>query len=233
MLRIAICDDNEVQAGELKNGVEHILFAQTEYEIVLHYDSRGLIDCLAENSHRYDLLFLDIHMPEKDGISVAQYIRKEKLDLDIIFYSVDQDYILEGFTYKAFSYLLKPLDYRRLSSEIQRYLEEKHLISDCLNVNIRGSNVRIPLRKTTYFVSEGRQIKAVMLDGSIRFYEKMDAVWEMIKEEGFLRCHQSYCINLKYMQSHNKSGIILEGGEKIPISRSYQKEVEERLRRCT
>lgn len=229
MLKIAICDDNQEESKLLKSAVERIIFSQTEYKIVIYSNGKQLIQDIEADSFQYDLLFLDIHMPGKDGLSVAQLIRKKELDLDIIFFTISKNHIFEGYTYKAFSYLLKPLDENMLKKELGRYLLEKNTVSSCLNVNIQGNKVRIPLKKVRYFYSQGRKVQAVMTDEIVSFYEKMGDVYQMVEKEGFIRCHQSYIVNRRFINSYNQTSILLDQDERITISRGYQKVIKEQL----
>lgn len=230
MLNIAICDDTRKDADMLRNAVEQVLFSKVDFKIVIYEDSSKMMEDIEEDRFPYVLLFLDINMPQQDGISVARYIRDKEMDVDIIFYTISAEHIFAGYAYRAFSYLMKPLDVSVLEKELGRYLEEKSTASNSLNVNIHGSRVRIPLEKVLYFASQGRKIHAIMADRtSITFYEKMGMVYSVVEEEGFIRCHQSYIVNSAYIHSYNQNTIVMQNGCNITISRAFQRIVREKL----
>lgn len=60
------------------------------------------------------------------------------MDVDIIFVTVSQEHVFDGYTFQAFSYLLKPIDRGRLSDEINRYMLQKTKHAECLHITING-----------------------------------------------------------------------------------------------
>lgn len=142
--------------------------------------------------------------------------------------TVSVEHVFDGYTYQAFSYLVKPLEYTRLSDELKRYMKLKENTSRCLHVNIGGKNVQIALDRVKYFAANGRKIYVCERGHgeTISFYAKMDELTETLKEFDFLRCHQSYLVNSKFIQSYSRTEIDA-GGDTIPVSRRYTKDVRD------
>ena len=91
--------------------------------------------------------------------------------------------------------------------------------------------MRIPLKHVRYFISDKRKIKAV-LDysyGEVDFYMKMEELEEKLSSHDFIRCHQSYLINIHKVLFWERSHIGLIGEEMIPVSRKYIKTVNQFL----
>ena len=116
-----------VKQYEIKDSDEERYIAEFEYKDI-HYQIKGTIE---KEEFDIDLLLLDINMPEYDGLNTAKYIRENNVDVDIIFITVSAEHIFDGYTYKAFSYILKPVDKKRLDDEIGRYMTER---SKCTNL---------------------------------------------------------------------------------------------------
>ena len=114
MLRIGICDDEKIIQDELKDMVSHIVFQYGEVEFSTFSSGKDVITAVEEKTFTCDLLLLDIHMPERDGIETAKYIRMHQVDVDIIFVTVSKEHVFDGYTYQAFSYLLKPIQYQKI-----------------------------------------------------------------------------------------------------------------------
>ena len=204
MIYIGICDDEKEYREKLHDIVSTALFRFDEMEFS-HYDSgREVIEAIEADAFPCELLLLDIHMPEKDGLETAAYIRDHQIDVDIIFVTVSSEFVFDGYTFQAFSYLLKPLSRDRLSAELSRYMQLRSACSKCLYVNI------------------GRKRVPIFLDDSqsLSFYAKMGELEQTLSEDDFIRCHQSYLVNVRYIQSHTRTEIDI-GGEIIPISRRY------------
>lgn len=222
MIYIGICDDEKEYREKLHDIVSTALFRFDEMEFS-HYDSgREVIEAIEADAFPCELLLLDIHMPEKDGLETAAYIRDHQIDVDIIFVTVSSEFVFDGYTFQAFSYLLKPLSRDRLSAELSRYMQLRSACSKCLYVNIGRKRVPIFLDRVKYFAAEGRKINVIQKSDSqsLSFYAKMGELEQTLSEDDFIRCHQSYLVNVRYIQSHTRTEIDI-GGEIIPISRRY------------
>lgn len=222
MIYIGICDDDKEYREKLHDIVSTALFRFDEMEFT-HYGSGGeVIEAIEADAFLCELLLLDIHMPEKDGLETAAYIREHQVDVDIIFITVSKEFVFDGYTFQAFSYLLKPLSRDRLSAELSRYMKLRSDCSKCLYVNIGGKKVQIFLDRVKYFVTEGRKINVVQKSDTqdLSFYAKMGELEETLQEDDFIRCHQSYLVNVRYIRSHSRTEMDV-GGDRIPISRRY------------
>ncbi len=98
----------------------------------------------------------------------------------------------------------------------------------------RPSYLHAPYDSIKYFVSEGRRTRIVSTEGEHNnaFYKKLNDVETLVlaKHHSFLRIHQSYLINIKYVAAYNRSHVILTTGEYLPISKyEYYKEINSRI----
>lgn len=226
MLRVAICDDDQHHREEIYHIICKALFFRTDLEVENFENGIQVIEAIENKKFDFDLLLLDIHMAEMDGLRTAEYIRKNRIDVDIIFITVSKKYVYDGYTYKAFAYLIKPFDEKRIAYELNRYLDEKEQADDYLNIPIKGVVQRIALDKVIYFESVSRKILVHTKRETISFYAKMDELEEIVKGKQFVRCHQSYMVNRKYVSGITRNALIAEEAS-IPISRKYQKEIKD------
>ena len=97
MLRIALCDDQNNELDELKIAIEKAVFAHTDYDFERYHSGVDVIEAIEQNDFWADILFLDIHMPGMNGLKVAEYIRKNEVDVDIIFFTISVEDIFEGY----------------------------------------------------------------------------------------------------------------------------------------
>lgn len=228
MLTIGICEDNESDRSLLQDMVSHIMFSVAETRIRLFSTSKALLQSIKAGQFDCNLLLLDIHMPQPNGMELAHELRKQQIDVDIIFVTKSQEHIFEGYTCKAFAYILKPVTMQRLSEELSRYLEELENTSECLNVTVQGETQRIPLTDIYYIESDKRKIILHTKKQTVEFYEKMETMEQILETKGFLRCHQSYMVQKRYVSSFGRSGIVLNGVS-IPVSRKYYDSLKDLL----
>lgn len=232
MIYIGICDDEKEHRELLKEMVVKTMFQYDEVEFHFYESGQQVITEIENGNFSCELLLLDIHMKDIDGLETAAYIRSHRVDVDIIFVTVSTEHVFDGYTYQAFSYLLKPLDYNRLSDELKRYMSLKDNCSKCLHVNVRGKKVQIFLDKVDYFMADGRKIIAYQKGETenITFYAKMSDLQETLKNDDFLRCHQSFLVNMHHIQKYSRKELDV-GGNVVPVSRKYVDDVKECMER--
>lgn len=229
MLYLGICDDEREHREQIYEMFSRAFFQYDEIETAYFKNAEEVIENIEKGRFQVDLLLLDIHMSGKSGLKLAEYIRTYQVDVDIIFITVSPDYVFDGYTYQAFTYLLKPLDYERIRDEVRRYMELKTKNSDCLHISINGKRERIFLNEVFYISAEGRKVLFHRRDEETAAYAKLSDLEETLRESGFIRCHQSFLINKKYVQSHSRT-MITVAGEDIPISRRYIESVREAMK---
>lgn len=226
MLQVAICDDDRKHREEMRELILQGLFAYDEVTFAFYESGMQLMEEISRKEFQSELLFLDIHMPEKDGLEVAAYIREQELDVDIFFVTISEEHVFDGYTYNAFSYVLKPVDIRRMEDELGRYVARKYAHSNCLEVTINNRRERILLDQVHYFEGEGRKILVCQKGEEQSFYARMGELEKTLQEQNFVRCHQSYLVNGKYITRIAGNQLYL-GNDALPISRKYKEQVRQ------
>lgn len=230
MIYVGICDDEREQRELMADMVSKSLFPYDDVEFSYYNSGDEVVDAIEMERMQCELLLLDIRMPGTDGLKTAAYIREHQVDVDIIFVTVSTEHVFDGYTYQAFSYLLKPLRYERIAEEIVRYMKLKQKGTDYLHVQIGKKKVQIFLNRVLYFATEGRKIVVYQRgeNEKVSFYAKMNDLQETLKNMDFLRIHQSYLVNVKYVKSFSRTEMAV-GGDSIPIARRYIEAVRKRL----
>lgn len=226
MLRIGICDDEQNIVEQLRDMIIKIFFSHTEVEITCFTDGGEVIEAINNGGFFVDLLFLDIHMKHVNGLKTAQFIRRSGMETDIIFLTASKEHVFEGYTYKAFAYHLKPIKKKLLTKDLLRYLEEKRYCEDSISVNTKGKELKLSLNRIIYFKSDDRRVTARMISGEAIFYAKLSDIEQLVKNSGFIRCHQSYIINRSMLEEVGRTECKVFGIS-VPISRRYYERMKE------
>lgn len=124
MYRIAVCDDDN---GITKNLKEVIKQINPTYQVRIYHDGKSLL----ASTQPFDVLFLDIDMPDMNGIETAKRIRKVNKSVKIIYLTSYADYVHYAFSVHAFAYLLKPFTKKMIEKqlkEVQEYKEESSVV---------------------------------------------------------------------------------------------------------
>lgn len=228
MIHIAICDDEKAFVSGLSRMLEQYS-AETGQEIKIsaYYDGMELLE---KYDPSIDLIFLDIQMKLVDGLHAAGRVRQMDETVEIIFLTTMAQYALEGYQYRAANYILKPLKYPRLKSELDLFIRKHRrenspayfIVNDTGKYKIRLSSLR-------YVETYRRNLLCHTEQEDIVCYKSMKELERELSGQGFARCHSSYLVNLAYVKGARKLEITLITGEILPISQPRRKAFMEKL----
>ncbi len=225
-VKIAICDDNAEDVSQLSAA----LYAYDPlFEITSFPDGKALMDELLDGSLNADLLFLDIYIPGIDGIQTARQIRSVWSDIKIIFLSSSRDHYPQAYEVFAFNYIVKPFSRERLYAVLSRALDELCKESGYkISVRHKGKLHSVDCRDILYIESRDKLLLFHLAGDSIlQCYGKLEDILKELPEQYFLRCHQSFIVNLSHISEMGNSYFRI-GKTMIGISRRYGKEAKDR-----
>ena len=190
------------------------------------------------NSKKIDLIFLDINMPEISGLSFAKSINR---NIKIIFTTAYREYAVDGFDLQAVDYLLKPISFERLEQAVQKYLgldtgiktikvesfkEDK---TDFIFVKSDRKMIKIAFDEIHYVESLGDYLKIFTTDKCIISRETISNMEAKLPVNRFMRIHRSFIVSVTKIDSYTHEFVEIHK-KALPISRSFKKEVIQRLK---
>lgn len=227
-ITIAICDDNPGAIAELKTHIEEYVRGKV-LSIKIECFRSG--SCLLDSPCEPDILFLDIEMPQKDGIETARLLRERKVDCRIIMATGRAERFKEGYYVGAVRFVTKPF----CRDEIREALE--HTLGTFVGMEIielyeKRNTYRIEQNQIQYLKAFDSYAEAVVgVEGRVmRTEDPLSILEEKLEPRIFCRISRSHIVNFQYVTSCDK-GIIFIRGEKLPVSRRRRKEVEKSYRR--
>lgn len=230
MLHIGICDGNHIHREQLHKVLATLLFDTTDIRVTQFPTGQQVVDALKNGTFHVDILFLEIALPDMNGLRVASALRAANFQADIIFLTELERYVFDGYAYHAYDYLIKPISAKKIGVCIQRYVREKIKNRETyLTIASKGNTERINLWKVRYFESRQRKVAALLDDYEVEFYQKVGDLFEIIRDSGFIRVHQSYLVNAAMISSMNSHEVALVDGTTIPVSKRYLTEVRDYL----
>jgi len=179
---------------------------------------------------RVDIYFLDINMPELNGIGLAKIIGNTS---HIIFTTAYRDYAVEGFNLNVVDYLLKPIPFERFLQAIEKIPKEltsknKNNTKSFLFVRSDRKMIKINFTSIIYIESLSDYLKIHTSEKTIITRETITSLEEKLPSDLFLRTHRSYIVSIEKIDSYTNEFIELNK-KAIPISRSFKESVLQKL----
>ena len=222
--KIAICDDVEVERFVLRRQL--MAYFQTtggEAEIREFESGESLLAEIEEGYILPDLIFLDIYMGDLNGMDTARRLRALRVKAPIVFLTASPDFALESYEVEASGYLLKPADEQQTRALLQRLLRTD--LRRRIAVKCRRQHRYPFVDDILYLESDRHTVTIHMLDGSrIVTVDKLGELEKQIDDPRFLRCHQSYLVNMEHITDVQED-FILRDGSCVPIRVRGRKEV--------
>lgn len=216
-MRIAICDD---QKNERQKVIEALGSVLTNFSTDEFDNGNALLE--SHGKHPFDLIILDILMPDINGMDTAVSLRKSDTETPIIFLSTSEEFGVQSYRVLAFDYLLKPIDREQLKGCMKRLISQTEKKKQSITITYEGTQIDIllsniqclesNLRKVIFTLSENKEIEIV---GKLTDFEPL------LLEHGFCRCHKSYLVNIEHIRSIENDLFCLTGGKTVKISRTY------------
>lgn len=233
MLKIAIIDDENDFLTIYKKIISEIFSEHhVKNEIKTFNSGKEFISTLSRN--KYDLVFMDIDMPELSGINLASELRKNKQNFDIIFVSAHPHFVFEAIRFTPFRFVrkthLKTETTEAISSYCTRTQTKFKMISlelqngDSISEKVNDIIQFFAVRHDVYYTSKSENDARILS----RKYS-LSQLEESTGDLGFIRIHKSYLINYRYIKSINAKSILMTDGSELPISHGKKTEIQERF----
>ena len=231
MLSSAFCDDEPIMLEELFNVVKgYIDSKKVEFTADLFESGEEFVE-KGVRCRKYDIVFLDIEMKEMNGLEAAAWFRKLNEQSKVIFVSSHVEYTLDAFKVAAFRYIIKNKD--TMTQAVQEALDA------CLDINPEIKQVKkYHFTELDMFLQTEDIIYIESILHDLKFHIQAESnyvftlarctlnIWEQENHwNGFVRIHQSYLVNMKYVYAYNSKEVELLDGTVLTISKQRKTEV--------
>lgn len=222
---IAICDDDKNILQYLKKKIEITL--EDNCQITTFESGYDLIEYIDSDISNPDIIFMDIDLKEHLGIDVAKKIQQKFNNIKIIFITGYASYVEDIFEVETLYYTAKLINEEKLKKALNKAMEVIKVNKEEI-LNIKTEVVSINLNDVNYI--EGHLRTVIMHCGKIKktIYKKLNEI-ENILPEKFIRCHQSYIVNMEKVNILTTNKFILKSGDKVPVSQSKYKDTKEKF----
>ena len=227
MIRIAICDDDEIICNILEQMLTKIRKElQQDFEIDIFNTGEKLLNEITKQNG-YHLIFQDIELEKCSGIDVVKYIREKMLDesTQIIFVTGKEGYERQLFDFRPIGFLEKPIEQKKVCNLMEKYFRIYGNSSELFTYKFGRDVYCENIRNILYFKSDGKQIIIKTLDKYDVFIGVLKNVENQLKNKGFFMPNRSYLVNYRLVRSFRPNALLMINGEIITISRSNKEKV--------
>ncbi len=225
-MNIAIVDDCLQDLNVLK---DHIQQYQKEHEVSLEVTSFTSGKEFLDSNRDFDVVFLDIEMPEPDGLKTARILRERDKSVPIIFETNMANYALKGYEVNAMDFIVKPVVYSSFQDRFSRAIafartQEKKVVM----VNGKDDEIVCIYTKDIHYIEKEKNY--TFYHTAYGTYNKRQTLEQAISSfSGYtlLQASSGLFINPNYLEKILPTSIIV-GGEEMPLARRRkQKFIEE------
>ena len=234
-MRIAVCEDNNIVAAFMEDYIASMEAENIEYEIFTSGDD--LIHYMEQENVTFNILFMDIEMPGRNGIETSAYVREKDKNALIIFITDHKEYVYEVFDVLPFRFLIKPVTREALNLVMKKAFEHFNLTKQVFFFKQNKTQLQVAFDEIIYFEGNLRKVRLVTTGGEYDFYGKISEVVKKLDGNLFLQIHNSYIVNMDQIRKISESVVLLKSGITLPISKKYrvyvrQKHIQYMAWRC-
>ncbi len=230
--RFLLCDDSEEHLYILEEYIKK-LFVDKNVSYTCHKTTSGTEAFEMYMKQKYDVVFMDIIMPEISGFEVSKKIFEIDSDAVIVYVTSYMDYAVKAFEQFAFHYLIKPITEEKLSLVLEKAFQK--IEKDTLYKN-----------EKSFFIIRKNSKEIKVMNDDVLFFEKVNnyihinmenhkdekirmtlkELEDVIDMEKYLRCHNGFIVNISKIKSISTKEIeLLNTDIKIPVGRGYKNEI--------
>jgi len=187
------------------------------------------------NSGQVSLIFVDISMPDLNGLDFVRSLTEKPF---VIFTTAYSEYAIEGFKVNAVDYLLKPIGYSDFLKSVNKVITLKGLQSaqpetistsgEQLFVKSDYKLMRINISDIKYIESMHEYVRIHLLDEKpVMTLVSLKSVEEQLPKEKFMRVHRSYIVNLERIKVVERNRIVFDNNVYIPVSDQYKEKFQQ------
>lgn len=225
MLKIAIFDDERIIVDYVEKIIKNYLkenikiYKYTKITEIEKDYKKGIFQ-------EIDIIYIDIKINQTNGIEVAEKMQAENPNLEVIYMTAFSQYSEEIFRTKPTYLLLKPIKKENLEKSLKKAIKEKGKKENVKSFFVKGKIFNIRINEIRYIESNKRIITIHEQDINRNIYTKLNDIAKKLPKH-FVRCHQSYIVNLEKVRELNSHEVILHSGEVIPVSQAKYKQTKE------
>lgn len=234
MIKIAVCDDDTIMTEFIG---EAVLSEYSKYDNDVTVDNVDNCTMLQTADYHYDIIFLDIDMPDISGFDIAERLNRDSRGALIIFVTSHDELVYSSIKFKPFRFIRKTYLENELPEAAAASAAAIHSSQNSEKLKFRTKNgeTELELKKIVFLEIYDHNIlvhtadnKTIQCTGNLSAYEQRLSEMSRLSDCEFVRPHKSYLVNCLFIDNVRVNEILLDSGMVVPLSRYRAKDVKTR-----
>ena len=231
MLKIALLDDDKTALLISKGAIESF-FQEKNIAISLDAFSNPLNFLAMAKEENYRLVFLDIDMPELNGLEVGEQVKNINPQTDIIYLSQREDLVFDTLKLHPFGFIRKSKIIQDFASVLELF------VNTALNTNLENKKITFSTKTETVsadidtimYIEGNRNYQTFYLKDGSSFNARvlMGDLESKLNEHGFIRIHKGYLVNYLFIRQIGTNEVSLTNNKTLPMSNKRKDEIMEK-----
>ncbi len=230
MIKIAVCDDEQLLVSAIREITQQYIRYQKETACIEEYASGEFLLADIQEGVYFDLILLDIEMPQKSGMEIAPQIRKCLPHVLMIFVTSHLKYAIDSFALSVFRYVPKQELQPRLTQALQdafQYIKLEQ--NDVYLIQTQNRLEKIMLKDILYIQKNGKNAVIITFHQQTKVRKSLSQVYEELHREEFIYIDRSCIVNIIHIMQVKNGEVVMKNGESLAVSRSHVRTTKELL----
>ena len=230
-MRVAVIDDENIFRMQLKMMVEK-LSSKKEIPLEVEEFSNGPDFISALSEKRYDIVFMDIYMPDMDGIETAKKLRELTERTFLIFMTASEGHYPDAFSLHAFDYVTKPFNLERIDQVFTEIIEHTPMDEAFIKITTGSIEEKIYLKDIISVTTDGHYLEINKDDGtSTRVRLTSGEFLELTgADKRFIMVNRGIIINMDFIHHLEGGDIYMDDKNIFPISARKVADISQKIK---
>lgn len=209
MINVAIVEDERVAADLVISYINR--FEKEKGGKFKTFYFEDSVSFLANYTSSFDIIFMDIDLPELNGMEAAKKIREKDSYVTLIFVTNMSQFAVKGYEVDAFDYIVKPVSYYNFILKLQRAIDNiKKKEDKKIVISTDSGSACLMTSQIKYVEVMNHDLIFHCLDKKYTSYGSLRKVEEHLTGNSFIRCNNCYLVNLRYVTAVNGLSVVLD-----------------------
>lgn len=214
-MQIAICDGDRVHQIELTQILQTV---DATHQPACFASGQALLEAI-QSQNMFDLIFLEVHLPDQDGLTLARILREISPETHVVFVTNSREHAVEAFSVRALHYLIKPVTREDIEEVCGRMTQIAFRYRPWITLEVNRRRHTVYLDEICYLQSDKHAVEVFMNCG------RQIRVWVPLRElesqmgPGFLRLNRGTIVNMSQIEQMDIDTCTLWDGTRLELTR--------------